>query len=109
LSCLVIVPSLSRQKGRSAFPFRFRFAAAACQCQAITQVVLAAGSQPRYQVARAADSFADLSALPTGNAAEAIRNVALDVLIDYDGAHDYNNMELLALRMAPVQVRARPD
>jgi predicted O-linked N-acetylglucosamine transferase (SPINDLY family) len=76
--------------------------------QAITQVVLAAGSQPRCQVARAADSFADLSALPTGNAAEAIRNVALDVLIDYDGAHDYNNMELLALRMAPVQVRARP-
>ena len=25
------------------------------------------------------------------------------MLVDYDGAHDYNNMELLALRMAPVQ------
>lgn len=61
------------------------------------------GSTHRAQVAKAADSFADLSALPTASAGEQIRNAALDVLVDYDGAHDYNNMELLALRMAPVQ------
>ena len=61
------------------------------------------GSTHRAQVAKAADTFEDLSALPTASAAERIRNAVLDVLVDYDGAHDYNNMELLALRMAPVQ------
>lgn len=61
------------------------------------------GSTHRAQVAEAADTFVDLSALPTASAGEHIRNAALDVLVDYDGAHDYNNMELLALRMAPVQ------
>ena len=61
------------------------------------------GSAQRKAVAAAADSFLDLSALDTAAAAEAIRAEGVDVLIDYDGAHDYNNMELLALRMSPVQ------
>lgn len=38
-----------------------------------------------------------------------LRCVGQDVVVDYDGAHDFNNMGMLARRPALVQVRARPQ
>jgi predicted O-linked N-acetylglucosamine transferase (SPINDLY family) len=63
------------------------------------------GSEERRVVARDADAFRDLSALlDPRDAARVIAADALHVLVDYDGAHDFNNLALLAQRPAPVQV-----
>eukprot|EP01052_Picozoa_sp_SAG31_P029866 SAG31_NODE_3009_length_4790_cov_2.862503_3_plen_315_part_00 len=61
------------------------------------------GSSERQAVAAAADQFYDLSSTPTAEAAATVRNAAVDVLIDYDGFHDFSNAELLAIRGAPLQ------
>jgi hypothetical protein len=55
------------------------------------------------QVATAADSFVDLADVATAATVAAVRAAELDVLIDYDGFHDFNNAELLAARAAPLQ------
>eukprot|EP01051_Picozoa_sp_SAG22_P002763 SAG22_NODE_126_length_18820_cov_10.207788_10_plen_294_part_00 len=63
------------------------------------------GSSERAAVRAAADTFHDLAAAPTAAAAMAVREAAVDVLIDYDGFHDFANAELLAIRAARLQVR----
>lgn len=53
---------------------------------------------------RAADSFVDLSALGARDAARAIRDRGIDVLIDLSGYMAGGRPEILAARPAPVQV-----
>ena len=62
------------------------------------------GSTERQTVRHDSDAFHDISALSPVQAARAIAEQGIHVLIDYDGHHDFNNLQVLALRPAPVQV-----
>jgi predicted O-linked N-acetylglucosamine transferase (SPINDLY family) len=57
----------------------------------------------RRAVAARCKSFTDLSMMDAATSAAAIVDAGIDVLIDYDGLHDFNNIPLLSLRPAPVQ------
>ena len=65
------------------------------------------GSAERAAVASAVaggpGGFSDLSLAPTAAAAQAVRAAGVDVLVDYDGFHDFSNAELLAIRGARLQ------
>ena len=61
------------------------------------------GSEERRIVAATADAFADVSSLAPDAVAARIRADGIQVLVDYDGAHDFNNLAVLARRAAPVQ------
>lgn len=60
-------------------------------------------SASRNDVADGCDSFVDVSEMTPLATASLIRRDAVDVLIDYDGLHDFNNLETLALRPAASQ------
>jgi tetratricopeptide (TPR) repeat protein len=61
-------------------------------------------SEERSLVASSCDAFDDVSSLTPERVADRVRAGAVDVLVDYDGLHDFNNAEFLAQRPAPVQV-----
>ena len=61
------------------------------------------GSNERERITRDSDVFVDVSSLSPSAAAEAVRQQRVDVLIDYDGAHQFNNLLVLAHRPAAVQ------
>lgn len=71
------------------------------------------GSAERARLASDCDAFVDASAPPLGGDPQAFRDAALPaaaakagplhVLVDYDGAHDANNLGTLALRPSAVQ------
>lgn len=50
------------------------------------------------------DVFEDISAMSFKEAAQKIASYNIDILIDYDGIHDFNNMKVLALRPAKIQI-----
>mmetsp|Transcript_47351 Transcript_47351/g.93140 ORF Transcript_47351/g.93140 Transcript_47351/m.93140 type:complete len:624 (-) Transcript_47351:204-2075(-) len=62
------------------------------------------GSDERKVVKEDADVFADVSALTGPAVARRIAEDNVDILVDYDGLHSFNNLAVLALRPAPVQV-----
>ena len=62
------------------------------------------GSEERRVVRASADAFADVAAEPPAVVAARIARDGIQVLVDYDGAHDFNNLAVLARRPAPVQV-----
>jgi protein O-GlcNAc transferase len=62
------------------------------------------GSMERSVVRRDCDRFDDVSLLSPHQVATKIASDRIDILIDYDGAHNFNNMAVLALRPAPIQV-----
>lgn len=62
------------------------------------------GSDERATVQADADVFRDVSMLTARAAAQTIHQDGVQVLIDYDGVHDFNSVALLAHRPAPVQV-----
>ena len=63
------------------------------------------GSNERERITRDSDVFMDVSSLSPSAVAEAVRQQRVDVLVDYDGAHQFNNLLVLAHRPAPVQAR----
>lgn len=62
------------------------------------------GSAERRSVASTSDAFVDASQMQTIDVALAIAKAEIDVLVDYDGMHDFNNAAVLALRPAPAQL-----
>jgi predicted O-linked N-acetylglucosamine transferase (SPINDLY family) len=62
------------------------------------------GSSERATVRETSDSFVDISTATSAAAAAALRDAELDVLIDYDGMHGFNSMEVLSLRPVPLQL-----
>ena len=61
------------------------------------------GSPHREHIAATADAFMDISSFDTATATEAIRKDSVDVLVDYDGMHDFNSVKVLLNRPAKVQ------
>mgnify|MGYP001084478779 CR=1 FL=1 len=61
-------------------------------------------SQERLNIRAGADLFLDMSAATPAQTAARIARDRIDVLIDTDGGHSFNNLATLALRPAPVQV-----
>eukprot|EP00941_MAST-03F_sp_MAST-3F-sp1_P000593 g593.t1 len=62
-------------------------------------------SSERKMVRREVDYFIDISDLRSSEEmASAIRSEKIDVLIDYDGNHSFNNLSILSKRPAPIQV-----
>lgn len=61
-------------------------------------------SAERSRLARECDTLDDASALSSPATADLIRSRHIDVLLDYDGAHDFNNLATLA--HAPAGVSA---
>ena len=47
--------------------------------------------------------FEDISSLSSTQSFSSVASRSLDVLVDYDGAHDFNSLKMLALRPAKVQ------
>jgi protein O-GlcNAc transferase len=62
------------------------------------------GSAIRKELEGAADRFADLSAVASAQAVDRVRGDALDLLVDLSGAYEDARPELVAARLAPVQV-----
>lgn len=62
------------------------------------------GSMEREVVKSTSDVFEDISSYSFQVAAQTIAHYDIDILIDYDGIHDFNNIKVLALRPAKVQV-----
>jgi len=62
------------------------------------------GSDYRRRIRDGADSFVDLHALDDLNAARAINQAGVDILIDVQGAMGAARPDILALRPAPIQV-----
>lgn len=60
-------------------------------------------SSYRSFIANQSDFFFDISMNSIRDSANLIRGHDLDVLIDYDGQHDFNSLRLLCQRIAPVQ------
>jgi tetratricopeptide (TPR) repeat protein len=58
------------------------------------------GSDARAAVARGCDAFTDVSGASAAGTAATVASAGVDVLLDYDGAHDFNNMPALAARPA---------
>jgi len=50
----------------------------------------------RQIIRETADMFVDVSLLPVPEAASALLSLKLDVVVDYDGLHDFNNNPLLS-------------
>jgi protein O-GlcNAc transferase len=61
-------------------------------------------SEQRQTVSHDSDVFVDVYGMTPQQAATKIANDGIDVLIDYDGAHNFNSLSILALRPAPVQL-----
>jgi len=57
-------------------------------------------SAERKQIQRDADEWHDLSSATTPAAVAAIRAMDLDVIIDYDGIHNFNNLKELHMGLA---------
>ena len=55
-------------------------------------------SVARRGIQESCDTFLDVSAASAAETAAAIDAAGPDVLVDYDGAHDFNNMRAMALR-----------
>ena len=69
----------------------------------ITSVSKVGGEGGRRQAKSEGNGrFTDISDLSPAKAAAVVRNDALDVLIDYDGSHDFNSVSLLAHRPAGI-------
>jgi predicted O-linked N-acetylglucosamine transferase (SPINDLY family) len=62
------------------------------------------GSIERRIVQSSSDVFEDISKMSATVAAQTIAHYSIDILIDYDGIHDYNNIKVLALRPAAIQI-----
>lgn len=62
------------------------------------------GSVEREIVRSSSDVFEDISKLSAAAAAQTIAHYSIDILVDYDGLHDFNNMKVLALRPAAIQI-----
>lgn len=62
------------------------------------------GSAERAIVANSSDAFHDISQLTSAAAVATLKAASLDMLIDYDGLHGFNSMEVLSLRPAPLQL-----
>jgi predicted O-linked N-acetylglucosamine transferase (SPINDLY family) len=62
------------------------------------------GSPMRQRLRRAFDRFVDIAALSHADAAAAVRNDAVDILVDLKGYTQHARSEIMALRAAPVQV-----
>lgn len=58
----------------------------------------------RAVVASSSDRFVDIAKHTTRAAALAIASAGVDVLVEYDGGHDFNSMALLAHRPAEVHI-----
>lgn len=61
-------------------------------------------SSYRSIVANTSDAFRDITFNTTAAAASLVKSMAIDVLIDYDGLHDFNSIKLLAHRVAKLQI-----
>jgi hypothetical protein len=61
-------------------------------------------SSERRHIQQTCDEFTPVYSWSPSDVAKRIRNDRIDVLIDFDGSHSFNNLEVLALRPAPVQV-----
>ena len=59
-------------------------------------------SNYRAIVANTSDAFFDITNMSTRQAASTVRSQFLDVLLEYDGLHDFNSMRLLAHRPASI-------
>lgn len=57
----------------------------------------------RETVRNTSDSFADVSLKSSYHGAEILKLKMLDVVVDYDGLHDFNNIKLLSQRPASIQ------
>ena len=62
------------------------------------------GSQTRARLRAGADRFIDLSTRDDHDAARAVADCALDILVDLNGNTDNGRMGIAALRPAPIQV-----
>ncbi len=62
------------------------------------------GSLERQTVKHDCDTFLDVSELSAEKTAAAINDQRVDVLLDYDGMHEFNNQVVLGLHPAAVQV-----
>jgi predicted O-linked N-acetylglucosamine transferase (SPINDLY family) len=63
-------------------------------------------SVERETVRRDSDTFRDVSNMRNPvNVARVIAEDQIDILVTYDGGHDFNSLEVLSLRPAPIQVR----
>ncbi len=62
------------------------------------------GSLERQIIRNTSDVFRDISLMEKAQAAAIIAEDKIDILVDYDGAHSFNSMQLLALRPAPIQM-----
>ena len=61
------------------------------------------GSEERKTVSETCDEFFDVSLMTAAQTAELIASKTIDILVDYDSAHDANSLSVLALRPAPIQ------
>ena len=62
------------------------------------------GSPYREHIRQHADAFVDVSARSDDAAAEVMAKEALDVLVSYDGLHDFNSIGVLLQRPAKIQM-----
>ncbi len=62
------------------------------------------GSLFRKQIEAGCDEFVDIGSLGLAEAAQAISDRQIDILVDLMGHSHHNRMEILALRPAPIQV-----
>ena len=58
----------------------------------------------RKIIQRDSDSFIDISSLSSSASTKTISSENIDILIDYDGIHDFNNLKVLANRPASIQM-----
>lgn len=66
------------------------------------------GSSERASIAATCDAFRDVSALPAARVAGALAAADLDVLLDYDGLHAFNNIAAEALLGLPPSSHTAP-
>ena len=62
------------------------------------------GSSYRAYIREQADNFADLSSLSDTVAARKIEEDRIDILVSYDGMHDFNSVKVLMKRPAAIQM-----
>lgn len=62
------------------------------------------GSEIRERIASKCPNFYNFSLMGSETLASSIAEIGLDVLVDYDGAHDFNQLAALAKRPAPTIV-----
>ena len=62
------------------------------------------GSVERRTVVNDSDLFIDMSALGSDEGAAIIAAYDVDVLVDYDGLHEFNNQRMLAHGPSPIEV-----